>query len=111
MSKLTKMMLLPVSLTLGLAGCMGIGPNKTYVLTTTSFNYDPSYRAYMVKMNGEEMGGGFGGGTKRSALILGSQNIAWGEDNSKRKHQAINAVNLTKEDLKNKRNLKCCNFF
>ena len=110
MSKLTKMMLLPVSLTLGLAGCMGIGPNKTYVLTTTSFNYDPSYRAYMVKMNGEEMGGGFGGGTKRSALILGSQNIAWGEDNSKRKHQAINAVNLTKEDLKNKRNLKCCIF-
>ncbi|RFS29302.1 hypothetical protein D9K80_18200 [Acinetobacter cumulans] len=105
MSKLTKMMLLPVSLTLGLAGCMGIGPNKTYVLTTTSFNYDPSYRAYMVKMNGEEMGGGFGGGTKRSALILGSQNIAWGEDNSKRKHQAINAVNLTKEDLKNKRYL------
>ncbi len=28
MSKLTKMILLPVSLTLGLAGCMGIGPNK-----------------------------------------------------------------------------------
>ena len=105
MSKLTKMMLLPVSLTLGLAGCMGIGPNKTYVLTTTSFNYDPSYRTYMVKMNGEEMGGGFGGATKGSAVILGPQNIAWGEDNSKRKHQAINAVNLTKEDLKNKRYL------
>ncbi len=33
MNKLKKMMLLPVSLTLGLAGCMGIGPHKTYVLT------------------------------------------------------------------------------
>ncbi|NWK75887.1 hypothetical protein HYG93_16800 [Acinetobacter sp. SwsAc6] len=105
MSKLTKMMLLPVSLTLGLAGCMGIGPNKTYVLTTTSFNYDPSYRTYMVKMNGEEMGGGFGGATKRSAVILGPQIITWGEDNSTRKHQAINVVNLTKDDLKNKRYL------
>ncbi|RLL40428.1 hypothetical protein D9K79_14120 [Acinetobacter cumulans] len=105
MSKLTKMMLLPVSLTLGLAGCMGIGPNKTYVLTTTSFNYDPSYRTYMVKMNGEEMGGGFGGATKRSAVILGPQIITWGEDNSTRKHPAINVVNLTKDDLKNKRYL------
>ncbi|RLL25633.1 hypothetical protein D9K80_18840 [Acinetobacter cumulans] len=105
MKKLTKMMLLPVSLTLGLAGCMGIGLNKTYVLTTTSFNYDPSYRTYMVKMNGEEMGGGFGGATKRSAVILGPQIITWGEDNSTRKHQAINVVNLTKDDLKNKRYL------
>ena len=105
MNKLKKIMLLPVSLTLGLAGCMGIGPHKAYVLTTTSFNYDPSYRTYMVKMNGEEMGGGFGGATKRSAVILGPQNITWGEDNSKRKHQAINVVNLTKDDLKNKRYL------
>jgi len=105
MNKLKKMMLLPVSLTLGLAGCMGIGPHKTYVLTTTSFNYDPSYQSYMVMMNGEEMGGGFGGATKRSAVILGPQNIIWGEGNSDREHKAINIVNLTQADLKNKRYL------
>ena len=35
---------------------MGIGPDKTYVLTTTSFNYDPSYQTYMVTMNREEVG-------------------------------------------------------
>ncbi|NWK75888.1 hypothetical protein HYG93_16805 [Acinetobacter sp. SwsAc6] len=105
MSKLTKLILLPVSLTLGLAGCMGIGPNKTYVLTTTSFNYDPSYRTYEVRVNGEEVGGAFGAGTKRSAVILGPQIITWGEDNSKRKHKATNSVNLAKEDLKNKRYL------
>ena len=105
MNKLKKMMLLPVSLTLGLAGCMGIGLNKTYVLTTTSFSYDPGYLSYMVMMNGEEMGGGFGRATKRSGVILGRQNITWGEGNSKRKHQAINVVNLSKEDLRNKRYL------
>jgi len=98
-------MLLPVSLTLGLAGCIGMGPNKTYVLTTTSFSYDPSYRPYMVKVNGHEVGGGYGSATMRSAVILGPQIITWGEDNSKRKHQAINIVNLSKDDLKNKRYL------
>ncbi|RLL40427.1 hypothetical protein D9K79_14115 [Acinetobacter cumulans] len=100
-----KKMILPVSLTLGLAGCVGIGPNKTYVLTTTSFNYDPSYRPYMVKVNGYEVGGGYGSATMRSAVRLGPQIITWGEDNSKRKHKAINVVNLTKDDLKNKRYL------
>jgi hypothetical protein len=105
MNKLKKMMLLPVSLTLGLAGCIGMGPNKTYVLTTTSFSYDPSYRPYMVKVNGHEVGGGYGSATMRSAVILGPQIITWGEDNSKRKHQAINIVNLSKDDLKNKRYL------
>ena len=105
MSKLTKMMLLPMSLTLGLAGCMGIGPNKTYVLTTTSFNYDPSYRPYMVKVNGYEVGGGYGSASMRSAVIIGPQIITWGEDNSTRKHQAINIVHLSKEELKNKRYL------
>ncbi|NWK75889.1 hypothetical protein HYG93_16810 [Acinetobacter sp. SwsAc6] len=105
MNKLIKLMLFPVSLTLGLAGCMGIGPNKIYVLTTTSFNYAPNYQAYMVMMNGEEMGGGFGGATKRSGVILGQQNITWGEGNSDRKHKAINVENLSKKDLKNKRYL------
>ena len=105
MKKLTKLILLPVSLTLGLAGCVGIGPNKTYVLTTTSFNYDPSYRPYMVKVNGYEVGGGYGSATMRSAVRLGPQIITWGEDNSTRKHKAINVVHLSKEDLKNKRYL------
>ena len=105
MNKLIKMILFPVSLTLGLAGCMGIGPNKTYVLTSTSFNYDQSYRPYMVKVNGQEVGGGYGSATMRSAFILGPQNITWGEDNSKRKHKATNSVNLSKEDLKHKKYL------
>ena len=105
MKKLTKLIVLPMSLTLGLAGCVGIGPNKTYVLTTTSFNYDPSYRPYMVKVNGYEVGGGYGSATMRSAVRLGPQIITWGEDNSTRKHKAINVVNLTKEDLKNKQYL------
>ena len=105
MHNLKKMMLLPVSLTLGLAGCIGMGPNKTYVLTTTSFNYDPSYRPYMVKVNGHEVGGGYGSATMRSAVILGPQIITWEEDNSDREHKAINIVHLSKEDLKNKRYL------
>ena len=100
-----KKMILPVSLIFGLAGCMGIGPNKTYVLTTTSFNYDPSYRPYMVKVNGHEVGGGYGSATMRSAVILGPQIITWEEDNSDREHKAINIVHLSKEDLKNKRYL------
>jgi hypothetical protein len=105
MHNLTKIMLLPMSLTLGLAGCMGIGSHKTYVLTTTSFSYDPSYRTYEVKVNGEEIGGAFGVGTKRSAVILGPQLITWGEDNSDREHKATNSVNLSKEDLKHKKYL------
>ena len=99
---LKKILLLPISLALSTAGCAGIGPNATYYMATTSFNYDPSYRPYMVKVNGYEVGGGYGSATMRSAVILGPQIITWGEDNSTRKHKAINVVHLSKEELKNK---------
>ncbi|WP_218078809.1 hypothetical protein, partial [Enterobacter sp. IF2SW-P2] len=59
---LKKILLLPISLMMSAAGCAGIGPNATYYMGTTSFQYFTSYHAYMTELNGEEIGGGFGGG-------------------------------------------------
>ncbi|EHU1360593.1 TPA: hypothetical protein ACHKB2_001508 [Acinetobacter baumannii] len=102
---LKKILLLPVSLMLSAAGCAGIGPNATYYMGTTSFQYFTSYHAYMTELNGEEIGGGFGGGMNTSPVKIGSQVITWGETNSKRKHVAKNQVVLTKEQLKGKKYL------
>ena len=96
-----KIVMLPVGLALGLVGCSS-GSSKTYALTTTSFGYDPRYSPYIVQLNGEEVGGGFGAATKRSAVITGPQYIKWGEGNSPKKHVAVNIPYLTKEDLKGK---------
>ncbi|WP_334135478.1 hypothetical protein [Acinetobacter schindleri] len=96
-----KIVMLPVSLALGLVGCSS-GSSKTYILTTTSFGYDPRYRPYIIQVNGEEVGGGFGAATKRSAVITGPQYIKWGEGNSYKEHIAKNVPHLTKEDLKGK---------
>lgn len=101
MNALKKIIMLPVTLVLGLVGC-STGSGKTYVLTTTSFGYDPRYSPYIVQLNGEELGGGFGAATKRSAVITGPQYIKWGEGNSPKKHVAVNIPHLTKEDLKGK---------
>jgi hypothetical protein len=60
-------------LALSTAGCAGIGPNATYYMATTSFNYDPTYTSYMVRLNGHEIGGGFGGYEYFSSKI-GSSN-------------------------------------
>src|SRR5690554_7079542 len=96
-----KIVMLPVGLALGLVGCSS-GSGKTYVLTTTSFGYDPSYRPYIVRVNGEEVGGGFGAATKRSAIITGPQYVTWGQTNIRKQHVAKNVPYLTKEDLKGK---------
>ena len=99
---LKKILLLPISLMMSAAGCAGIGPNATYYMGTTSFQYFTSYHAYMTELNGEEIGGGFGGGMNTSPVKIGSQVITWGETNSKRKHVAKNQIVLTKEQLKGK---------
>ena len=96
-----KIVMLPISLALGSVGCSS-GSGKTYVLTTTSFGYDPSYRPYIVRVNGEEVGGGFGAATKRSAIITGPQYVTWGQTNIRKQHVAKNVPYLTKEDLKGK---------
>ena len=70
---LKKLLLLPVGLALSIAGCAGIGPNATYYMATTSFKYDPSYVSYMVLINGQEMGAGFGGGISTIPIKLGPQ--------------------------------------
>ena len=98
--KFKKIFLLPISLLLSTVGCAGIWPNATYYMATTSFHYDPNYNAYMVKLNGHEIGGGFGGGLNTSPVKLGPQIVTWEESNSDRMHQAKNQVILTKEDLK-----------
>ena len=91
----------PVSLAMEMGGCSA-GAGKTYILTTTSYGYDPSYRPYIVQVNGEEVGGGLGTATKRSAVIVGPQYVKWGESNSYKEHVAKNVPHLTKEDLKGK---------
>ena len=93
-----KIVMLPVGLALGLVGCSA-GSSKTYILTTTSFNYDPSYRTYDVLLNEELIGSG---GTKRSAVITGPQYVTWGQINIRKQHVAKNIPYLTKEDLKGK---------
>ncbi|WP_104472895.1 hypothetical protein [Acinetobacter indicus] len=93
-----KIVMLPVGLALGLVGCSA-GSSKTYILTTTSFNYDPSYRTYDVLLNEELIGSG---GTKRSAVITGPQYVTWGQTNIRKQHVAKNIPYLTQEDLKGK---------
>ena len=97
---LKKIFLLPISLLLSTVGCAGIGPNATYYMGTVSFNYNPTYASYMVKLNGVEIGGGYGRSINTSPVKLGPQIVTWEESNSDRKHQAKNQVILTKEDLK-----------
>ncbi|EXE36364.1 hypothetical protein KTH76_09555 [Acinetobacter baumannii] len=102
---LKKILLFPVSLMLSAAGCAGIGPNATYDMATTSFNYDPSYNSYMVKMNGSVIGGGFGNATLTNSIKVGEQVITWEESKSEKIHTAKNQVILTKEQLKGKKYL------
>ena len=102
---LKKILLLPVSLMLSMAGCAGIGPNASYYMATTSFNYDPSYNSYMVKMNNSVIGGGFGNATLTDSINVGEQIITWKDANTGEKHTAKNQVTITKEQLKGKKYL------
>ncbi|SSO95649.1 Uncharacterised protein [Acinetobacter baumannii] len=77
-------LLLIFGLIFSLVGCVSLGPNATYNMGTTSFQYFTSYHAYMTEINGEEIGGGFGGGMNTSPVKIGSQVITWGETNSKK---------------------------
>ncbi|WP_410568176.1 hypothetical protein [Acinetobacter sp. H1(2024)] len=98
-------LLLIFGLIFSLVGCVSLGSNATYYMGTTSFQYFTSYHAYMTEINGEGIGGGFGGGMNTSPVKIGSQVITWGETNSKKKHVAKNQVILTKEQLKGKKYL------
>ena len=104
MNVFKKIVMLPITIMMGLVGC-STGSTKTYVLTTTSYGYDANYIPYIVELNGEELGGGLGTGTKRSAIITGPQYVKWGEGNSSKKHIAINVPTLTHENLKGKKYL------
>lgn len=88
-----------------IAGCAGIGPNATYNIGATSFHYDLSYNAYMVELNGKEIGGGFGGGTNVEPIKVGQQVITWKDSHTGELHTAKNAVVITKDQLKVKKYL------
>ena len=96
---LKMLLLIPISLIFSAAGCVGIGPNATYYMGTTSFHYDPSYSPYMVKLNGSEIGGG-GGGMNTSPVKIGLQEITWKDSKTGEIHSAKNQVIITKEQLK-----------
>ena len=100
-----KLFALLTAIPLSMAGCAGIGPNATYYMGTTSFNYDLRYTSYMVELNGNEIGGGFGGGTNVAPIKVGVQKVIWGESNSYKMHEAKNQLVITKEQLKGKKYL------
>ncbi|ENW78755.1 hypothetical protein F909_03717 [Acinetobacter sp. ANC 3929] len=97
---LKKLVLLPISLVFSAAGCAGIGPNATYNMGTVSFNYNPTYASYMVKLNGTEIGGGYGRSMNTSPVKVGTQIVTWRDAKTGQVHNAKNEVSLTKEDLK-----------
>lgn len=102
---LNKILLLPMSLMLSMAGCASFGPNATYYMATTSFKYDPRYIDYMMEVNGSEIGGGFGKAISTNPIKVGKQIITWKDANTGEKHAAKNQVIITKEQLKGKKYL------
>ena len=102
---LKKILLLPLSLMLSMAGCASFGPNATYYMGTTSFNYNPAYTSYDVTLNGYEIGAGFGGGMSSEPVKLGPQTITWKDANTGEVHTSKNIVIITKEQVKGKKYL------
>lgn len=94
-----------VAVPVSLAGCVGIGPNATYYMGTTSFNYDPRYTSYMVKLNDSRIGGGFGSGTNVAPIKVGSQIVTWKDTKTGEVHKSKNQVIISKEQLKGKKYL------
>jgi len=97
---LKKLLLLLISLVFSAVGCAGIGPNATYYMSTTSFNYSLNYTSYMVKLNNHEIGAGFGGGMNTSPVMVGPQTVTWKDARTGEVHTAKNQVIITKEQLK-----------
>ena len=95
--KLKKLLLLPVSLALSIAGCAGIGPNATYYMGTTAFSYSLSYTPFDVKLNGSEIGAG---GMNTSPVKLGPQKIIWRDANTGEVHTVKNDVVIKREQVK-----------
>ncbi|UUS65329.1 MULTISPECIES: hypothetical protein [unclassified Acinetobacter] len=98
-----KIIILPVSLALSTIGCAGV--KTSYMMATTSFNYSPHYSDYMLKVNGEEIGGGFGKAISTNKIHVGKQEIVWGETNSENIHFSKNEIFLNKAELRNKKYL------
>lgn len=99
-----RLLLLPVSAVLSMAGCAGIGPNATYYLGTTSVNYNPSYNTYDVKLNNHIIGGALGS-MNTSAVTMGLQNVTWKDAQTGELHAAKNKVFLNKKDIQGKKYL------
>ncbi|MCH7335472.1 hypothetical protein [Acinetobacter sp. NIPH 2699] len=100
-----KLAVLLIAVPVSLAGCLGIGPNATYYMGTTSFHYPLSYSSYMVKLNGAEIGGGFGKSTNVAPIKVGVQAVTWKDTNTGELHTAKNQLVINKEQLKGKKYL------
>ncbi|ENX23731.1 hypothetical protein F892_00333 [Acinetobacter vivianii] len=100
-----KVFALLTAIPLSMAGCAGIGPNATYNMATTSFSYDLRYSPYMFKLNGHEIGGGFGKATMVSPIKVGPQTVAWKDSNTGKLYQSTNQLIIHKEQLKGKKYL------
>ncbi|MBJ8483491.1 hypothetical protein [Acinetobacter vivianii] len=103
--KFKKVFIVFIILSLVITGCAGIGPNATYYMGATSFNYDPRYTSYMVTLNDSRIGGEFGSGTNVAPIKVGSQIITWKDTNTGEVHKSKNKVIITKEQLKGKKYL------
>ncbi|MEB6480697.1 hypothetical protein [Acinetobacter vivianii] len=103
--KFKKVFIVFIILPLVLAGCAGIGPNATYSMGATSFNYDPRYTSYMVTLNDSRIGSGFGSGTNVAPIKVGPQIVTWKDTNTGQLHKSKNKVIITKEQLKGKKYL------
>jgi hypothetical protein len=99
-----KLLLLHI-LIFGTVGCTGIELNSTYYMTTTSFKYDPTYADYMLMMNGQEIGGGFGKVTSSNAIKTGYQKITWKDTKTGEVHTVKNEVVIKREQLRGKKYL------
>ena len=100
--KLKKILLLPIGLVLGIAGCANV-PFSTYHMATTSFNYDPRYVSSDVEANGRMMGGGYGGGIYTNDIKVGPQIITWKDAATGQRHKSTNEVMIHRDQLKGKK--------
>ena len=100
-----KITALLIAISMSLAGCVGIRPNATYYMGTTSFNYDPAYNSYMVELNDAGIGGGFGNSTTVAPIKVGSQIVTWKDSKTGELHTAKNQLVIRKEQLKGKKYL------